>query len=351
MLPYLTNQTFGNPSSAHRCGRAARAGMEQARSEVAEAVGAEPSQVIFTSGGTEADNLGIVGAALAARERGAPCARWSPPIEHKAILAAAHAVCRLGGREVVLPVNTGGAARSRRARRRTRRSPRRRLGDVGEQRDRHVQPIAEIAERVPAAGVLFHTDAVQAFGKMPVCSPRPACTLLTLSGPQDRRAQGYRRARRARPHGGRGHHPRRRPAARPPAGHGERGGRRGAREGGELAVREQAAEADRLRGLRDDLADRLESRHSRARRERPRSGERAPHVLSMAVAGADSEAMLMHLDIAGVAASGAPPARPARSSRRTCCWRWACHAISRSGACASASGTGAPRRTWTGWPM
>src|SRR5690349_17474070 len=70
MLPYLTEQAFGNPSSAHRFGRTARAGMEQARREVAQAVGAEPSQVIFTSGGTEADNLGIMGAAFAARERG-----------------------------------------------------------------------------------------------------------------------------------------------------------------------------------------------------------------------------------------------------------------------------------------
>ena len=72
MLPYLTDAAFGNPSSGHRFGRAARAGLEQARREVAQAVGAEPSQVIFTSGGTEADNLGIVGAALAARDRGAP---------------------------------------------------------------------------------------------------------------------------------------------------------------------------------------------------------------------------------------------------------------------------------------
>ena len=67
MLPYLTEKAFGNPSSSHAFGRTARAGLEQARREVAEAVEAEPNQVIFTSGGTEADNLGILGAALAAR--------------------------------------------------------------------------------------------------------------------------------------------------------------------------------------------------------------------------------------------------------------------------------------------
>src|SRR6476660_4172405 len=108
MLPYLTAQAFGNPSSAHRFGRAARAGREQARRQVAEAVGAEPNQVIFPSGGTEADNLGIVGAALAARDRGAAMCAVVSAIEHKAILAAAHAVCHLGGQEVILPVDETG---------------------------------------------------------------------------------------------------------------------------------------------------------------------------------------------------------------------------------------------------
>ena len=64
--------------------------------------------MIFTSGGTEADNLGIVGAALAARDRGGPMCAVVCAIEHKAVLAAAHAVCHLGGREVVLPVDRDG---------------------------------------------------------------------------------------------------------------------------------------------------------------------------------------------------------------------------------------------------
>ena len=108
MLPYLGEQAFGNPSSAHRFGRAARAGLEQARREVAAALGAEPNQVVFTSGGTEADNLGIVGGALAARERGGRMCACVSAIEHKAILAAAHHVVHLGGAEVVLPVGTDG---------------------------------------------------------------------------------------------------------------------------------------------------------------------------------------------------------------------------------------------------
>src|SRR5262245_45794057 len=70
LLPYLGSSAFGKPSSSHRFGRIARAGLEKARKEVAQAVGAEPGQVVFTSGGTEADNLAIIGGALATRDRG-----------------------------------------------------------------------------------------------------------------------------------------------------------------------------------------------------------------------------------------------------------------------------------------
>src|ERR1044071_9227264 len=101
MLPYLGKDAFGNPSSAHRFGRAPRAA-------VAEAGGPEPNQVVFTSGGTEADNLAIIGAALAAKDRGGPFRVAVSATEHKAGLAAAHAVKHLGGDEVVLPVGASG---------------------------------------------------------------------------------------------------------------------------------------------------------------------------------------------------------------------------------------------------
>src|SRR5436309_12802004 len=72
MLPYLGKDAFGNPSSAHRFGRTAGAGVEEAKRTVAAALGVEPAQVIFTSAGTEADNLAVIGSALAARDRGGP---------------------------------------------------------------------------------------------------------------------------------------------------------------------------------------------------------------------------------------------------------------------------------------
>src|SRR4029077_3804747 len=108
MLPYLGKEAFGNPSSAHRFGRAARAGLEEAKRAVATAVGAEPNPGVFTSGGTEADNLAIIGAALAARDRGGPFRVAVFAAAHTARLAAAHAVKHLGGEEIILPVTAAG---------------------------------------------------------------------------------------------------------------------------------------------------------------------------------------------------------------------------------------------------
>src|ERR1041384_4343056 len=108
LLPYLKDEAFGNPSSAHRFGRAARAGSEEAKRTIAAALGAEPNQVIFTSGGTEADNLAVVGAALASRDRGGPFRVAVSAIEHKAILEAAHFVTHLGGEDLSLAVNASG---------------------------------------------------------------------------------------------------------------------------------------------------------------------------------------------------------------------------------------------------
>src|SRR5690349_20884912 len=108
MLSYLGRDAFGNPSSAHRFGRAARAGVEEAKRAIAEALGAEPGQVIFTSGGTEADNLAVIGSALAARAAGGPFRVAVSTEEHKAVLAAAHAVAHLGGEEIILPVDGAG---------------------------------------------------------------------------------------------------------------------------------------------------------------------------------------------------------------------------------------------------
>ena len=302
MLPYLTDQAFGNPSSAHRYGRAARAGIEQARREVAQAVGAEPNQVIFTSGGTEADNLGIIGAALASRDRGGSVCAVVSAIEHKAVLAAAHAVCHLGGREIVLPVDGRGrvsleALDAALAERPAVVSIMWVNNEVGV-----VQPVAEVAQRCRATGVVFHTDAVQAFGKLPVSMAELPCTLLTLSGHKIGAPKGVgalivrdRKAVEAIIHGG-GQQYGIRPGTENVAGAVALG------RAALLAAREQPEEAPRLRALRVRLAERLRAAVADLTVNGD-DGDTAPHVLNVAVAGADSEALLMHLDLAGVAAS------------------------------------------------
>ncbi len=302
MMPYLTERTFGNPSSAHRFGRAARAGIEQARRQIAEALGAEPSQVIFTSGGTEADNLSVVGAALAARERGAAMCATVSSVEHKAVLAAAHAVCQLGGREVLLPVNQSGVLE---------------LGALDgalEEKPSVVsvmwvnnetgvlQPVAEIAGRCREAGVIFHTDAVQAIGKVAVSVEQLCCTLLTISGHKIGAPKGIgalivrdRKAVEAILHGG-GQQFGIRPGTENVAGAVALG------RAVQLAAAEQSALAERLTQLRDALAERIKAAVPDVIVVAEQSS-RAPHLLSVAVPGADSEALLMHLDLAGVAAS------------------------------------------------
>lgn len=303
MLPFLGPAAFGNPSSAHRFGRTARAGIEEARRQVATALGAEPSQVIFTSGGTEADNLAVVGASLAAGAEGRPMHAAVCATDHKAVLAAAHAVARLGGSETVLPVDSHGildlaALDAALAARPAIVSVMWVNNEVGT-----VQPVGEIGRRCRAAGTMFHTDAVQAFGQLPVTMEATGATLLTISGHKIGAPKGIgalvvqsRAAVEAIIHGG-GQQFGLRPGTENVPGSVALG------KAAELAAAEQAAKATRLGKLRDELAARI-------RIAIPdivwiaEGAPRAPHVLSLGIPGADAEALLMHLDLQGVAASG-----------------------------------------------
>jgi cysteine desulfurase len=302
MLPYLTSQSFGNPSSSHRFGRAARAGIEQARRQIAEAIGAEPSQVVFTSGGTESDNLGIVGAALAARDRGARMCVAVSAIEHKAVLAAAHAVSHFGGTEIVLPVTSGGTLDLDALDKVLSECPAVLSVMWVNNETGVIQPIEEIAGRCQEAGITFHTDAVQAFGKIPVRVHGLSCTLLTISGHKIGAPKGIgalivrdRKAIEAIIHGG-GQQFGIRPGTENVAGAVALG------RAAELAVAEQEDNAGRLRALRDELASRLKAAVPELMINAEDS-DRAPHLLSVSIDGADSEALLMHLDLAGIAAS------------------------------------------------
>ena len=302
MLPLLGSDGFGNPSSAHGFGRTARAAVEEAKRTIAAALGAEPNQIIFTSGGTEGDNLAVVGAALASRARGGPFHVAVSAVEHKAVLAAAQFATQLGGAATILPVSASGIVEEAAL------DAALAAGvavvsvmwvnnEVGT-----VQPIARIAARCREAGVIFHCDAVQAFGKVPVSVRDSGCTLLTVSGhklgaPKGIGALVVRDRRAVAPivHGG-----------------GQQFGLRPGTENVpgivalakavELAAAEQQALATRLASLRDDLERRILAIVPDAVINAWQA-PRAPHISNVSIPGTDSEAMLMHLDLAGIACS------------------------------------------------
>ena len=312
MLPFLSEESFGNPSSGHSFGRSARAGLEGARKRVADALGASMRDVLFTSGGTEADNLAILGCAFAQCDgtdlQGAHLV--SSPIEHKAILAALHEAERLGARVTLLPVDHHGLVDlAMLDRLLSGAMPGGKPSVVSvmwvNNETGVVQPIAEIATRCAKAGVPFHTDAVQAFGKIPLrLSDIPGITCCSISahkigGPKGIGAIVVRDRKGVHPllHGG-----------------GQQGGLRPGTENvpgavalgvaAQLAAEEQPATHERLSGIRNavqaalcaEVADLVV--HSAL-------VERGPNILSISVPGTDSEAMLMHLDLAGLAcASG-----------------------------------------------
>ena len=305
MLPYLGVEAFGNPSSAHRVGRAAKAGVEAAKRQVAEALKVEPNQVIFTSGGTEADNLAIIGSALAARDHGDPFRVAVSATEHKAILAAAHAVKHLGGDEIILPVDGDGVVDE---------------GAVAAALERDggvavlsvmwvnnevgtVQPVPRLAARCREAGARFHSDAVQAFGKIPLDLSVVPCTFLTISGHKIGAPKGVgalivrdRHGLEAIIHGG-GQQYGIRPGTENVPGIVALG------RAAELAAREQAETAARVSRLRDDLEARFLAAVPDAV-VNGRNAPRAPQTVSFSIPGADGEALLMHLDLAGIACSG-----------------------------------------------
>lgn len=297
MRPFLDNR-FGNPSSVHRWGREARAAIEEARDRFATVIGAHASEIIFTRGGTEADNLGLLGRTR--RERGRPVV--VSPIEHKAILATARAANEEGNPLHLLRCDANGRV-----------DP----GSVSEAlADRPavvavmwvnneigaLQPVAELARLCGEAGVPFMTDAVQALGKVPVRVDEVPVALASFSahkigGPKGVGALFVRKGTEIAPliHGG-GH---------------ERGLRAGTEDvagavalatAAELAVRDLEEFAARARSMRDRLEAGLLSRVPDLV-VNGAGGERAPHISNVSVPGAASETLLLTLDMEGIAAS------------------------------------------------
>lgn len=299
MLPFF-GARFGNPSSAHKWGRDARVSLDDARERVAKCLGAQPDEICFTSGGTEGDNLAVLGTwrALRATRR----AVVTTTIEHKAVLAAVHEVAHEGGEERLLDVDALGVVRPER---------------VAQLIDEDVavcsimwvnneigviQDVGALARAAQAKGARFHTDAVQAFGKVSIDVSQLPVDSLTISGhkigaPKGIGAMFIRRGTPLEPlmFGGTQ----------------DRGRRPGTENvamavglacAAELAVAEREHEWAKLERMRDALEAQLLARIPDAL-VHGRGGPRAPHILNISVPGTDSESLLMALDLKGVACS------------------------------------------------
>ena len=292
---------FGNPSSVHRWGREARAALDEARERVAKSLGAQPDEVCFTSGGTEADNLAVLGPLRSQIAKGRKVV-LSTPIEHKAVLATVHHATLLGAEERMLPMSkigiVDGSALD---------------GAIDDSiavctvmwvnnEIGTIQPVPDIAQRVKNHGGVMHSDAVQAFGKLDIDMKQVPLDLLTISGhkigaPKGIGAMYIRRGTQLDPlfHGGtqdRGRRPGTENVAYAV----------GLARAMELALEEREEHCAHLTSMRDRLEAGLLAKIPDAVIH-GRSAPRAPHVVNISVPGTDSESLLMALDMAGVAAS------------------------------------------------
>ncbi len=308
MLPYLSGE-YGNAASIHTFGQKARAAVETAREQVALLIGARPQEVVFTSGGTEADNHAIFGVArpfLAALRHpdGTAQAKHiiTTAVEHEAVLNTCQALEKQGVAVTYLPVDGQGVISAEALRRALRKETllitvmhaNNELGTV--------QPLEEIGRIAAAADVYFHTDAVQSAGKVSVDVNALRLDLLSLSGhkfyaPKGIGALYIRDGTRLQQLLYGGHHQRGfRPGTENVA------GIVGLGKAAEIARKSLAEDGARISALRDRLEQGLLSRvpHSRANGAR---GARTPNTTNVTFPGIEGEALVIALDLKGLACS------------------------------------------------
>jgi cysteine desulfurase len=294
-------EEFGNPSSVHHFGQAAKALLDEARSAVANLIGADPSEVVFTSGGTESDNFAIRGVAEALEITGRKHLITSA-IEHEAVLNTLKALARRGWKTTLLAVGESGIVSPDALRAAI-------TGDTALVSVMHanneigtIQPVAELAQIAKAAGAVFHTDAVQSAGKIPVDVKALGVDLLSLSahkfyGPKGVGALWMRRGVRLQAPitGGKQERSRR-------AGTENVAGIVGLGVAALQARAKMAEEGARLAPLRD----RLEEGILRGVQGTAVNGARAarvPNTTNISFERVEAESLLIALDLAGVAVS------------------------------------------------
>jgi cysteine desulfurase len=300
MTRVLTTE-FGNASSIHHFGQRAKAILDDARTAVADLIKGDPSEVVFTSGGTEADNFAIRGVAEAMEPTGRRHLIASS-IEHEAVLNTFKALVRRGWTTTLLPVDASGivapaALEAALTDRTALVSVMHANNEIGT-----IQPIAELARLAHARGALFHSDAVQSVAKIPVDVRALGLDLLSLSahkfnGPKGAGALWIKRGTRIAPTMTGGKHERNRRAGTENvpaiAGLGVAAG---------LAAGKMTADGAHLAAMRDRLEEAILARvaHTAVNGARDR---RVPNTTNISFDGVEAESLLIALDLEGVAVS------------------------------------------------
>ncbi|MDP2626998.1 MAG: cysteine desulfurase NifS [Candidatus Rokubacteria bacterium] len=297
MLPYF-GERFGNPSSVHTFGREAREGVDTARERVAGVLRVSPDEVVFTSGGTESDNLAIKGVA-AARGRGHLI---TSAIEHHAVLRTCEALETQGFAATYLPVDGEGMVDPDDVRRALRPdtilvSIMHANSEVGT-----IQPVAAIGRLTRERGIPFHVDAVQTFGKVPIDVNASGIDLLSFSGHKIYGPKGIaglyiRKGTKmlSTQHGG--EHERRRRAGTENV-----PGIVGLGRAVEIRGRDMAAEAPRLTALRNRLWEGIGAAMPEVRLN-GHPTERLPGTCNMCFRHVESESIVLGLDLKGIGVS------------------------------------------------
>jgi cysteine desulfurase len=292
---------YGNASSVHRLGQQAKSIMDEARSAVSTLIGAEPSELVFTSGGTEADNFALRGAAEALEPTGRKHL-IATSIEHEAVLVTLKALARRGWRTTLLPVGETGIVSPDALKEAL-------TDDTAIVSVMHannelgtIQPVAELAAITRTKGALFHTDAVQSVAKIPVNVRELGVDLLSLSahkfnGPKGAGALWIKRGTRIAPilTGGKHERTRRAGTENVPA-------IAGMGVAAERARSKLGADAARLVALRDRLEREILSRIPGTMVNGARE-PRVPNTTNISFERVEAESLLIALDLEGIAVS------------------------------------------------
>jgi cysteine desulfurase len=299
MLPYFTQNGY-NASSVHAEGRAARAALDSARDRVARCIGARSKEIVFTGGGSEADNLALIGAARALRERGRHIV--STAIEHHAVLHALDALQDEGFEVTRVAVDAEGRVDPQAFQEALRddtilASVMYVNNEIGT-----VQPIAQLADLAHARRALFHTDAVQAAAYLPLDVRAMGVDLAALAahkfyGPKGVGVLYLREGTALTPliHGGSQEFAKR-------AGTENVAGIVGLATALELSLNERTAAAARIGALRDRFESEVIRRIAQVR-VNGGGAARAPHISNISFLGVESEQLLMRLDLDSIAVS------------------------------------------------